>query len=366
MDILKCNSEEIVEHYFDKIQADMNSGKPSAFMSIKIAYRYFKERKVTNSATIHLLADKLQDKHQLLQLIIQELCRYSAFVNTKVDEEIKAAEASEKAFDDSKLHEKIYEGVFPHQEQITERFEFLTLFAQECSSRLSKDQLAQLWTNLVDRNQIKFDKKQLFLMLKNFVNVAIGGEDDNKVIVLEELCAFYRDSIAHGVSDYSSLDLEGAICLISFFILINSQQGRLQVLQDDKSAATNSHQKSILKNSTGTDTNDKITSINSNGVAVSQNLSFAQQTTQITTTATATQSSDAVMIGPVRPPAKTTANAASSSSLVNKDGFVNLVMCVPPEEVEGTASLWRIATQAIEIKVHEAAVALLIQIHTSL
>lgn len=72
------------------------------------------------------------------------------------------------------------------------------------------------------------------------------------------------------------------------------------------------------------------------------------------------------MIGPVRPPAKTTANAASSSSLVNKDGFVNLVMCVPPEEVEGTASLWRIATQAIEIKVHEAAVALLIQIHTSL
>ena len=64
-------------------------------------------------------------------------------------------------------------------------------------------------------------------MLKKFVNVAIGVEADNKVIVLEELCAFYRDSIAHGVSDYSSLDLEGAICLISFFILINSQKGRL-------------------------------------------------------------------------------------------------------------------------------------------
>jgi len=94
---------------------------------------------VTHKATIHLLADKLESKHQLLQLTIEELCRYSTFVNTKVDEEIKAAEASEKAFDDSKLHEKIYEGVFPHQEQITERFEFLTLFAQECSSRISTE-----------------------------------------------------------------------------------------------------------------------------------------------------------------------------------------------------------------------------------
>jgi len=67
-------------------------------------------------------------------------------------------------------------------------------------------------------------------MLKNFVNVAIADEADNKVISLETLCAFYRDSIAQGMSDFSTLDLEGAICLISFFILINGQQGRLEVL----------------------------------------------------------------------------------------------------------------------------------------
>ena len=77
------------------------------------------------------------------------------------------------------------------------------------------------------------------------------------------------------------------------------------------------------------------------------------------------QSGDAAVYGPVKPPT-TTGASVTSTSLVNKDGFVNLVMCVPPEEVEGTASLWRLATQASEIKVHEAAVALLIQIHTHL
>ena len=60
-------------------------------------------------------------------------------------------------------------------------------------------------------------------MLKSFINVAFAGEEDNRVISLEDLCAFYRDNIAQGLTDFSTLDLEGAICLISFFILINSQ-----------------------------------------------------------------------------------------------------------------------------------------------
>ena len=81
---------------------------------MKIAYRYFKERKVTDKATIHLLADKLEERHELMQLIIEELSRYSKFANKKVAEEIKAAEVAEKAFDDSKLHEKMYESCFTH------------------------------------------------------------------------------------------------------------------------------------------------------------------------------------------------------------------------------------------------------------
>mmetsp|Transcript_12853 Transcript_12853/g.16510 ORF Transcript_12853/g.16510 Transcript_12853/m.16510 type:complete len:132 (-) Transcript_12853:817-1212(-) len=129
-------------------------------------------------------------------------------------------------------------------------------------------------------------------MLKNFVNVAISGEADNKVIAMEDLCAFYRESIAQGLSDFSNLDLEGAICLISFFILINSQAGRLRVLLDDKTmaaASAASASKSILKSSTGS--GDKVTSISSNQGAVKQNLSFATQTSQIDTTSKATANS---------------------------------------------------------------------------
>ena len=207
-----------------------------------------------------------------MQLIIEELSRYSKFANKKVAEDIKAAEVAEKAFDDSKLHEKMYESCFTHQEQMTERIEFLTLFAQECSKTISKDQLAQLWNVLVDQNQIKFDKKQVFLMLKNFVTIAMAGESDNRVIALEDLCAFYRECIAQGLTDFSNLDLEGAICLISFFILINSQQGRLKLLRDDKNGPKTSASKGILKKS-----GELVTSISSNKGAVAQNLTFAKQ-----------------------------------------------------------------------------------------
>ena len=104
MDILKANQEEIVEHYFEKIKQVMQSGKQASFAAMKIAYRYFKERKVTNKATLQELANKLESQHSLMQLIITELCRYSALANQKVAEEMKAAEEAEKVFDDTKLH----------------------------------------------------------------------------------------------------------------------------------------------------------------------------------------------------------------------------------------------------------------------
>ena len=132
-------------------------------------------------------------------------------------------------------------------------------------------------------------------MLKSFVNVAFAGEADNKVISMDDLCSFYRESIAQGISDFSSLDIEGAICLISFFILINSSAGRLDVVSDDKSSGSTAQTKSILKNSTGT--GDKVTAISSDGGAVKQNLSFADQTTQIDTTGGAKTTSTQVETG---------------------------------------------------------------------
>lgn len=50
-------------------------------------------------------------------------------------------EASGKTtdFDDSKLHEAIYISVFDHKEQTQERMEFLTLFTQAVTTKISKD-----------------------------------------------------------------------------------------------------------------------------------------------------------------------------------------------------------------------------------
>ena len=69
---------------------------------------------MTNKDNVPVLADKMQEKHQLMQLIIEELHQYSAKVNEQVTLKMQQAEASGKLFDDSKLHEDIYSGVFTH------------------------------------------------------------------------------------------------------------------------------------------------------------------------------------------------------------------------------------------------------------
>lgn len=142
MDIFKTCSDELIEHYFEKIDAVAQSGKAASFVAMKIAHRYFKECKTVKKSSLQDIADKLESKHQLMQLIITELSRYSQFANGIIAEEIKEAQEAEKTYDDSKLHERVFQGVLPHFEQVSERIDFLTLFAQECSSKLSKDQLA--------------------------------------------------------------------------------------------------------------------------------------------------------------------------------------------------------------------------------
>ena len=49
-------------------------------------------------------------------------------------------------------------------------------------------------------------------MLKKFVDEILQSED-NKVVELEDLCSFYRETIAPGHSDYTNLELEGFICI---------------------------------------------------------------------------------------------------------------------------------------------------------
>lgn len=69
-----------------------------------------------------------------------------------------------------------------------------------------------MWNSLVENNKVKFDKKQLFSMLKDFISVAIANEANN-VISLEDLCSFYRENIASGLSDFTTLEIEGFVCI---------------------------------------------------------------------------------------------------------------------------------------------------------
>ena len=105
-----------------------------------------------------------------------------------------------------------------------------------------------MWDVLVDKSLITFDRKQLFSMLKDFVDVAFSTED-NSVISLEDLFSFYRESISEGLSDFTSLSLEGFICIQGFFVLINSRAGKVKTLHDVKTESEN--KKGILKNSGG-------------------------------------------------------------------------------------------------------------------
>ena len=49
-------------------------------------------------------------------------------------------------------------------------------------------------------------------MLKSFVDASIAAEENN-IITLEDLLAFYRENIASGLSDFTNLELEGFVCI---------------------------------------------------------------------------------------------------------------------------------------------------------
>lgn len=82
-------------------------------------------------------------------------------------------------------------------------------------------------------------------MLKKFVDEILISEE-NRVITLEDLCSFYRETLASGDSDYTNLELEGFICIQAFFVLINSREGRIKILNDN--VKSSDQPKSILKN----------------------------------------------------------------------------------------------------------------------
>ena len=103
MDLLKGSSDDIIESYFEKI-CDKMRNATTPFISIKIGNRFFKERKIQSKDSLPVFANKFQTDWQMMQLMIEEINRYSAFINGKVREEMKAAEEQEKAFDDSNLH----------------------------------------------------------------------------------------------------------------------------------------------------------------------------------------------------------------------------------------------------------------------
>ena len=122
---------------------------------------------------------------------------------------------------------------------------------------------------LVDKSKIRFDKKQCFSLLKDFVDVAFSTED-NSVVSMDDLFSFYRECIAEGLSDFTTLSLEGFVCIQSFFVLINSRAGKIRTMHDVKSGS--SEKKGILKNTK----NSGVTSISSTHGKQSQGLDFGK------------------------------------------------------------------------------------------
>ena len=74
-------------------------------------------------------------------------------------------------------------------------------------------------------------------MLKSFVDASIAAEENN-IITLEDLLAFYRENIASGLSDFTNLELEGFVCIQGFFTLINSRAGNLRIIGAEQQPAT--------------------------------------------------------------------------------------------------------------------------------
>ena len=322
----------------------------------------------------------MQEDFQLFDLLFEELKGYMAEIKALVAAKVAQAEEDEEL--DSQGYEEMskdaYSGVFPHQQQLAERMNLIKDLARCGSFKITKEHMKLMWDVLTTDNLLAKDHQAFYEWLRKVTDDVLKGGDS--IMLKEDLISLFKEKINSEETDFKHLSIEGYYWIQTFFVLANKQARRLLVLDDEEkappassstSAATGTadkgaasaktvsfaDEKAPAKKETGESSGKQYTSFSSEIGANYQEFSWNKKDQK--------EPAERPVYGPVPPPKK--GALASGSSEAKKDSTVkeevDVVVRVPPDQMEGINGLWRIAFESQLEKVSQAVMRLLLQLH---
>lgn len=145
----------------------------------------------------------------------------------KVEEAIQRKLQEDPNFEVNTLADKCLADKFMHNDQLSERLEFIKYIGINSSVRINKEQLSFIWEELVVKSPMQNDHEMFYMWLRDVCDIHATY---NCIIELDELIEFFREKMSTRSKVFQSLTIEGFNCIQSFFILLNESSKKLQRL----------------------------------------------------------------------------------------------------------------------------------------
>lgn len=131
-ELLRLSSVEIILQYFQRL-VDNIGRNFKGYFSITIAAKFVKHYISKAELSKEVMIDRFQSDFKLLDLLIDELSNYMSQVKEKLAED----EAGGKQLDVARLSNSVFQDLFPHSSQLTDRMDFIKEFAKGGSFSLT-------------------------------------------------------------------------------------------------------------------------------------------------------------------------------------------------------------------------------------
>ena len=238
--------------------------------------------------------------------------------------------------------------------------DFLKSYAEAGSFEMTSNHLSDIFNAMTKDNKLVKDHVGFYSWLKTITDEVFRY--GKRLIDKKDLYAFFKEKMASESADFRNLSREGFFWIQTFFVKINKKAGRLIVYDDETKPALkqgglktdNKDDKGGKKSvsfaeggtQTSADTKPAFTSYSSETGAGYQSFSFTDAKVDENYMDKAVGSSNEVYYGPWAP-GKGPNQGAPSTPTNKKETTVkeevDLIVRVPPQEMEGINILWKIA-----------------------
>ena len=115
--------------------------------------------------------------------------------------------------------QEVFVGKVPHKESVRERLDFIKFLARESELIISKPLVSKLWDLLIDKSSLLSDEQAFNQWLIESCSEESAKSDD--IWNAKDIGQLFQEKLASNDNDFSTLSLDGFLCIKSYFLLEN-------------------------------------------------------------------------------------------------------------------------------------------------